>query len=504
MDTNSSMFRVAVLVRSHDDYTRIRQVMGTQYLGCTFDFYESETLEELRDCFLRLATSYDGFLSSGLLSDRFISYYSKDEVPHRYFSPSVESYYRTILLQIMNNPSLTVSDIWLDMMPPDENLADIISANRLGPLMQEERHLIRGFSPERVLAFEEDMGRRFEQIIQARRCKLFITRSYSPLEIFERYQIPYVRLNLTIQEVFLAVRMLRQDMELRKLKNSQIAAVCLAVGEESEAKDRLPEKPAGGDDASADGESVLQKLEEAARRLEQTPGKTAQEAGNRQNAGGTAKVGNGEAENGKESAGLLPGLHFHRVGSCLEAIADAGTIDTLTRERSSCGLTGFFQAETGSPVAVGYGIGLTIQEAQKNARTAAHYARSTVTSLAQSFLIDSDGQIIALKTNLAETAELPPFTGDKQSVEIFKSTIHAVAQKSHLASRTVLALMIALRGAHRDEISSDWLMSELGVSMRMANKILSNLEKAGYARVSGKSLVNGKGRPSNVYKVRWE
>ena len=44
-------------------------------------------------------------------------------------------------------------------------------------------------------------------------------------------------------------------------------------------------------------------------------------------------------------------------------------------------------------------------------------------------------------------------------------------------------------------------MDALHISLRTANKFLSNLEKNGYAQVAGLKRSGNKGRPVNVYRI---
>ena len=52
-----------------------------------------------------------------------------------------------------------------------------------------------------------------------------------------------------------------------------------------------------------------------------------------------------------------------------------------------------------------------------------------------------------------------------------------------------------------NEITSQDLMDSLQISLRTANKFLSNLEKNGYAQVAGLKRSGNKGRPVNVYRI---
>ena len=72
------------------------------------------------------------------------------------------------------------------------------------------------------------------------------------------------------------------------------------------------------------------------------------------------------------------------------------------------------------------------------------------------------------------------------------------------AQDITVRLMTALQQAHCSEATAEWLCQELELSPRMSNKMLSNLEKAGYASISGKTEGIGKGRPCNIYRFDFQ
>lgn len=448
MESGEKVFRVAMLLRS--DHERIREVVGQQYLDCAFDYYPVHDLEDLREVFLQIKGKYDGVLTSGVFSDRFIAYYSQGEnIPHQFFSISVENYYRQILLQIMYHPQLNFGDIRLDLMGDEHNLPDIIEQGQLGPLMQEEQTMVNRMTPGQIMDFEKEMIQRHERAVQSGSCKLFLTHSVMAMEVFEGREVRHIYVKLTAHEIFKTVNKLRREMELKELKDSQVASIYFDLGDTP----------------------TQQELERVREALE-------------------------EFNRGHPEAGLV----FSEVEGHFVTLTDAQTIFELTRD-NSCEFTGFLWERTGIPVAVGYGIGTTAQGAKDHAASAARYAQGAQTHLKQTFLVDSNRQIIPLSTRLMEVGARESQTGQG---EIFESTVNEVAKQAHLSSRTVLNLMMALQRHHRREASSDWLSRELKLSSRMANKILSNLEKAGYAHISGKYLLGEKGRPSNIYTFRFD
>ncbi|MET0017056.1 hypothetical protein [Oscillibacter sp.] len=448
MVSGTQNFRVAMLLRS--DAERVKQIIGDKYLGCQFDYFRIDRLDDLKEKFLQIKNSYDGILTSGTLSDRFIGYYGEGvALPHRYFSATVENYYRMILLQTIHCPNLDLSKVRLDLMTREHDLPDIIEANRLGALMREERAVINRMSPEEVISYEQEMIERHVRAIRSREYQFFMTRSMIATEVFQKYGIGHIYVRLTPEEIFGIVEALRREMELKSLKDSQVACIYFNLGEGVGDKDRKKVETAlNCFNASLGSKSLL---------LNET------------------------------------------VDGNFEAFTDAQTIYDLTRENTYCELTGLLKRQSGISAAVGYGIGSTIQCARENAATAVKYAGSTACSAGQTFLIGSDGRIKALRTDME-----PDSVSRRERDGIFEPTINEIASQAHLSSTTVFKLMLALQRGQYREVDSNWIKQELNVSLRMANKILSNLEKAGYAEISGKYLLQGKGRPNNIYRFRFE
>ena len=446
-------FRVAVISRNKRQSTR--QMMGSGYMDCLVDFYPVDSLQEIGEKFLQVRDAYDGILTSGLFSDRMIAYYNDIGISHRYVAASAENYYRQILLQLMHHPELELSRIRLDLMERGQNLAQIIERNSLVTLMHEEHAKVYKMTPSEVMAFEQEMLSRHEWAIRHGNYQLFMTRSPIADALFARNNVQYVYVDFTQEEVTDALKSLRKDMQMKRLQGGQVACIRLeiAVGDSEEKRERL--------------RRVLEEYQQVFKRVFST--------------------GWQERENGF----LL--------------FTDARTIDEITHVRRYSSLSGFLGSRMGGEVLVGYGIGNTVKDAEENADAAISYRRSAPADQALAYLVDENGQVSSLDTNILETpqdgsgtARLPRNNG------VLESAVNRIAHAAHLSSRTVMNLMLALRRENRREAGSEWLIREMGLSPRMANKVLSNLEKAGYAEVTGRTMQVSKGRPTNIYRFRFE
>ena len=101
-------------------------------------------------------------------------------------------------------------------------------------------------------------------------------------------------------------------------------------------------------------------------------------------------------------------------------------------------------------------------------------------------LIDGEENLIVLKKGSTE-----------QPINVSEGYISEIANRVKLSSETILKVIGVMQTYGTAEITSQELMDALHISLRTANKFLSNLEKNGYAQVAGLKRSGNKGRPVN-------
>lgn len=439
---NTKIFRVAMLLRSTMDNEK--EIIGSDFLGCHFDYFQVRSLNELRDTFLKISHSYDGFITSGTFSDSVIRYYSDDPgICKRYFAASVENYYHQLLIQTMRNPSLKIENIRLDLMTTEHTLPEIIKSDSLQFLMNQEHDLINSMTPEQIIVFEDEMIRRLENAAVSGEYQLFMTRSQKAVKMFTRHHANYLYVKMTAKEMKDNIRELCRNMEIKALEAGQPATIFIRT------KDSL----------SPDivKEAVFEFF---------------------------------------DSINISrPVLHLDQ--DFIEILTDAQTIRDITHEYTFCELTKFLVRKLWN-FNIGYGIGNTFRDARRNAQIAERYAENAEKPHSQIYLVDTDNLIRVMS---AESASPDSNEKRRKKAEILQALVKEIAGKSHLSSLNIMKLMMALQEQHKYEIDSVWVARELDTSPRMANKILSQLEKAGYATVTGKYMFSEKGRPNNIYHL---
>ncbi len=452
MNTTTHIFRVAMLLRGGTE--RVRRVAGSAYMDLTFDYFRIDRLEELATVYKQIRDSYDGFLTDSVCADRIIDILSPDHAcVHGYFETGLESYYRQILLLTMREPELRVEDIRLDMLPEELSLKGVIEGDRLAQLIRRERERLAGYTIQEAASYEDELIDRHVRRHKDNPNDIVLTGSARVYEGLGRYGSYARYLLLTREEIHGSIESMRYELERRTLRASRSACVYFDMGSD-----------AGEESMEAVKQTLIDFRE---------------------------RVG-------------LDELIYNTVGSRYELPTDAATLELLTDGMHICPYTGYLRERSGVQVHVGYGIGATLREARRAAQAALEYAYRITSPTEQVYLIGTDGHMTAMDIAPYESARAGGSTAGQVQTPIIAAHVNEIAKRAHLASATVLKLIMLLKKQQRTQIDSEWVIRELDMSPRMANKVLSSLEKAGYAHISGKSLINAKGRPSNIYAVRFD
>ena len=175
------------------------------------------------------------------------------------------------------------------------------------------------------------------------------------------------------------------------------------------------------------------------------------------------------------------------ANNTLVLITTLQVVRFLTRDFRFCQLFAYLQPLLDFPVTVGYGIGATVSHAIANVQVAAREAKIT----GKCHLMDSNGNLIG------------PLNTDKRMVV----NTNAIANFSALSKRCKLSTMtlqkiaayMELRG--NDNITTQELAQRFDITIRNANRILTNLCKGGVATPVYTQTSHSRGRPIQVYNI---
>ena len=140
-------------------------------------------------------------------------------------------------------------------------------------------------------------------------------------------------------------------------------------------------------------------------------------------------------------------------------------------------------------ISIGYGIGINLEMAVNNAYTA---QRESLLS-GKSFVFTENGNLIGPLSSKA------CMVIENQAIY----DIGKIAKNSSLSAITIKKIIAIIKINNSNMITTQDLSLHLKSTVRNANRILKNLEKSGYAKITCTQTTNTKGRPTKVYELNF-
>lgn len=180
---------------------------------------------------------------------------------------------------------------------------------------------------------------------------------------------------------------------------------------------------------------------------------------------------------------------IHNENSHCSTIITLENLHSITNNEKNCNLSVYLNKHLDFKVSIGYGIGLNIDMAIKNSYT----ARCESSLVQKSFIFTENGNLIGpLNTKECMTIE------NHAIYDIGK-----IAKNSSLSAVTIKKIIGIIKINNSNMVTTHDLSSYLQSSVRNANRILKNLEKGGYAKITCTQTTNTKGRPIKVYELNF-
>lgn len=180
---------------------------------------------------------------------------------------------------------------------------------------------------------------------------------------------------------------------------------------------------------------------------------------------------------------------IHKEDSHCSTIITVENLHNITNNEKNCNLSVYLNKHLDFEVSIGYGIGLNIDMAIKNSYT----ARCESSLAKKSFIFTENGNLIGpLNSKDCMTIE-------NQSIY----DIGKIAKNSSLSAVTIKKILGIIKINNSNMITTQDLSSHLQSTVRNANRILKNLEKGGYAKITCTQTTNTKGRPTKVYELNF-
>ena len=162
----------------------------------------------------------------------------------------------------------------------------------------------------------------------------------------------------------------------------------------------------------------------------------------------------------------------------------------LTNDFQICRLSAYLQSFVDFPIVVGYGIGTTVSHASANVQLATREAKIT----GKSHLIDSSGNMIG------------PLNSEYRMVinTNFHANVSILSKRCKLSTMTLQKLMAYLESTGNNNITTQDLAQRFDITIRNANRILTNLCKGGVATPVYTQTSHSRGRPVQVYSINFD
>lgn len=437
-------YKIALLLRKEVIETH-KKLIGDTFLGCDIDYYKADSLRDLRTIFPPIEKKYDGFIASGSLSACILSKVRSDEdTPLAYFTVSVESIYKIILTQSILRKNFELSKIGLDKLNENDSLENIIIENRLEELMKDDYESINKLSIDELEVFENQLIEKYRSFIKKNKINFFITQTVAAFDLFDSYNIDYYCMYPSLNDITSTFELIKKNIELRVMNSNLPAVIHFDL-----------------------------KLDKSNNMTEQ-------------------KIIEFQKSIFDYNEKYRTNIMLKSSYLDFEVYTDYKTIKNITLDFTCCTLTDFLKKEIGFKGTVCYGIGNNIFHARINAINASKYGSTSNEN--QNFLIDKNDNLISLDGNCDNTSL-------NLALEVSVEYIDEIANKAKLSSNTLIRLISLLKSMDTNELSSNELVTNLNMSLRTANKILSSLLKADLAEVIGQKRVGNKGRPINIYKI---
>lgn len=440
-------YKIALLLKEHYRVFCEEQV-NNKPDDMETDFFPYTTLEELQKIFKEIQGRYDGFYVSGLIPLQAIRNVGKQGRDALICNSDVEvaNTYR-ILIQYLTGPNpVQLSRIGMDFLRYETNIEEVIAQNRFSEVVHGYESRWKTLPTlEEIEAEEADIVAFYKKQIEENKIDLIITYFYSVVEFVKKYNIPCYYVYPNPRAFRESMESLKKSISLRKMQKDKAAVICIDKEDMRAGKKDIFEK------FDRDLEKNIQRL------------------------------------NRQQYNQLIFKNGYHNF----EIYIDYSYMSQITKEFTECPMYEKLAEELGFIGNIGYGVGANLYQARLNAIDASHYGRNGGKNAGGSFLIDENENLTVLKQGQMTS-----------TVKVSEDYIQRVANAVKLSAETIVRIMGVMNVMGTNEITSQDLVRGLEISLRNANKFLSNMQKHGYAEIVGQKRDGNKGRPINLYRLR--
>lgn len=440
-------YKIALLLKKHyREFCEERIKEKTENIE--IDYFLYDTLEELLDIFREIHQQYDGFYVSGLIPYQAIRTMGKEgcEAFIEVANVDVANTYRILIQHLVGKDAVHLSRIGMDFLRFENDLEEVILQDRFAEVVHSYEGRWKNFKTiEEIEAEEQAVSNYYRKQCENQEIDLIITYFYSACEQVKKFGIPCYYVYPGGAAFWQSIENLKNNIALNRMEQDKSAVICI------------------------DKEEMREEKKEKFNQLEIELLKFIQDFNTRH-----------------FNQMILKDGHHN-----LELYMDFSEMETITKGFTKCPLYETMAEKMGFSGSIGYGVGDNLYHARINAINASRYGRNGGKNTGGSFFMDEKGTLTVLKSETAEKA-----------VKISEDYIRKIANEVRLSAESIVRIIGVMKSLNTNQITSHDLVYGLNISLRNANKFLSNMEKHHYAEVVGYKRIGNKGRPVRVYQLR--
>lgn len=187
-------YRIALLLKQHY-YQHYNDHLPGISEDVSVEYFTYDTLDELKNIYLKIKDDFEGFLVSGIAPMKAI--YSLGEQAADavvdYFHISVENTYHILLQQIVLDEHLKLSRIGMDFIQDGHTLKELLVSNRFAQRIREFEEEWRDFSSSVDLDEREAaLSVKYRELAAQNKLDMIITYFYSVIENMRDTSIPCI------------------------------------------------------------------------------------------------------------------------------------------------------------------------------------------------------------------------------------------------------------------------------------------------------------------------
>ena len=433
-----------VVITSHYLKQAIREAMERINLDCDFIFTTYDNFKHIPKVYDQFAEMADGFMVSGSMAKSAIEVINhKIKRPIERFQVDLSGHYETILRILMENSNQDVSRIIMDfLIPIGEKCSakDFIDDTYFNTIPSRIINWIASTGPREMEKVESCMTDSILKLYKAGKIDLVICQFTNIIPFLEENGIPYKYPFPPDYHLKDLVNKLIAEIELEQMRANMTTIISVA--------------PCQSELNTPENIRLLKQQIEAF---------------------------------------LKENLMFCMVQEESESCNIFTTVQmmhSITEHGKCCEISAYLADVLPFQIAIGYGVGSNLNYAMANALS----ARREAIFSGHSFIKNDNGDLIG------------PLNSDKRMVvENYEiQNVAKIAKKCNLSTITIKKLMSYMKMTGTNKVTTQELSSRFGVTVRNANRILSNLEKGNYSKIAYTQTTNSKGRPAKVYELNFK